>query len=62
MPNVALITNVQQIKQQWRGPSGGYRAAKPRSDAVVFAALDLLVPGRHLGSPPILPDELGISS
>jgi Fic family protein len=55
----ALISNVEQIKQQWRDclVAG---ARKPRSDAAVFAALDLLP--RHLVlTSQILADELEIS-
>jgi Fic family protein len=55
----ALITNVQQIKQQWRDRLAATER-KTRSDAVVFAALDLLP--RHLVlTSRILADELGIS-
>ncbi len=55
----ALISNVEQIKQQWRDRLvAGDR--KPRSDAAVFAALDLLP--RHLVlTSQILADELEIS-
>ena len=55
----ALISDVERIKQQWREqltPIG----RKLRSDAAVFAALDLLP--RHLVlTSQILADELGIS-
>jgi Fic family protein len=55
----ALISNVQQIKQQWQ-----HQLATPerqlRSDAAVFAALDLLP--RHLVlTSRVLADDLGIS-
>jgi Fic family protein len=55
----ALISNVEQIKQQWRDRlAAGDR--RPRSDAAVFAALDLLP--RHLVlTSQILADELEIS-
>jgi len=55
----ALITQVEQIKQQWRDDLvAGNR--QPRSDSAVFAALDLLP--RHLVlTSPLLADELGIS-
>jgi Fic family protein len=55
----ALIKNVEQIKQQWRDRLTGTER-KPRSDAAVFAALNLLP--RHLVlTSRILSDELGIS-
>lgn len=55
----ALISNVEQIKQQWRDRLVASER-KPRSDAAVFAALDLLP--RHLVlTSQILGDELGIS-
>jgi len=55
----ALISNVEQIKQRWRGQLGG-GDRKLRSDAAVFAALDLLP--RHLVlTSSILADEIGIS-
>jgi hypothetical protein len=55
----ALISNVEQIKKQWRDRLGATER-KPRSDAAVFAALDLLP--RHLVlTSRILADELGIS-
>ncbi len=55
----ALISNVELIKQQWRDRlAAGDR--RPRSDAAVFAALDLLP--RHLVlTSQILADELEIS-
>lgn len=55
----ALISNVEQIKQQWRDRlAAGDR--RTRSDAAVFAALDLLP--RHLVlTSQILADELEIS-
>jgi len=55
----ALISNVEQIKQQWRDRlAAGDR--RPRSDAAVYAALDLLP--RHLVlTSQILADELEIS-
>jgi hypothetical protein len=55
----ALISNVEKIKQQWRDQlAGGGR--KLRSDAAVFAALDLLP--RHLVlTSRILAGELEIS-
>ena len=55
----ALIANVEQIKQQWRDRLAA-TDRKPRSDAAVFAALDLLP--RHLVlTSQILADELQIS-
>lgn len=55
----ALISNVEQIKQQWRDRLAATER-KPRSDAAVFASLDLLP--RHLVlTSQILADELGIS-
>lgn len=55
----ALISNVEQIKQQWRDRLTALER-KPRSDAAVFAALDLLP--RHLVlTSQILADELAIS-
>jgi Fic family protein len=55
----ALITNVEQIKQGWRTRLAATER-KPRSDAAVFAALDLLP--RHLVlTSQILADELQIS-
>ena len=55
----ALIANVEQIKQQWRDRLAA-TDRKVRSDAAVFAALDLLP--RHLVlTSQILADELAIS-
>jgi Fic family protein len=55
----ALISNVETIKQQWRNLLVG-EGRKLRSDAAVFAALDLLP--RHLVlTSRILADELAIS-
>jgi Fic family protein len=55
----ALISNVEQIKQRWRDRLAATER-KPRSDAAVFAALELLP--RHLVlTSRILADELGIS-
>ena len=55
----ALVMNVELVKQQWRDRLGSTEH-KPRSDAAVFAALDLLP--RHLVlTSQILADELGIS-
>jgi Fic family protein len=55
----ALISNVERIKQQWRDRLVATER-KPRSDAAVFAALDLLP--RHLVlTSQILADELQIS-
>jgi Fic family protein len=55
----SLISNVEQIKQQWRDRLTAIER-KPRSDAAVFAALDLLP--RHLVlTSQILADELEIS-
>jgi Fic family protein len=55
----ALISNVEHIKQQWRDRLVATER-KPRSDAAVFAALDLLP--RHLVlTSKILADELQIS-
>ena len=55
----ALISNVEKIKQQWRDLLVG-EERKLRSDAAVFAALDLLP--RHLVlTSRILSDELVIS-
>jgi Fic family protein len=55
----ALIANVEQIKQQWRDRLAA-TDRKPRSDAAVFAALDLLP--RHLVlTSQILAKELEIS-
>lgn len=54
----ALIARVEEIKQQWRHLLSGNE--RPRSDAAVFAALDLLP--RHLVlTSQTLIDELGIS-
>jgi predicted ArsR family transcriptional regulator len=51
--------NVEQVKQQWDDRLASTER-KPRSDAAVFAALDLLP--RHLAlTSRILADELGIS-
>ena len=55
----ALAVNVEQVKQQWDDRLASTER-KPRSDAAVFAALDLLP--RHLAlTSRILADELGIS-
>jgi len=55
----ALIANVEQIKQQWLDRLTATER-KPRSDAAVFAALDLLP--RHLVlTSQLLADELSIS-
>jgi Fic family protein len=55
----ALISNVAQIKQQWRDRLAALER-KPRSDAAVYTALDLLP--RHLVlTSQILADELEIS-
>lgn len=55
----ALISNVDQIRQQWRDQlATGDR--KTRSDAAVFAALDLL-PRHVVLTSPILAHELQIS-
>jgi Fic family protein len=55
----ALISNVEQIKREWRERLDATER-RPRSDAAVFAALDLLP--RHLVlTSRILADELGIS-
>lgn len=55
----ALIANVQQIKQQWRDRLAATER-KLRSDAAVFAALDLL-PRHVVLTSAILADGLGIS-
>jgi Fic family protein len=55
----ALISNVEKIEQQWNDRLAA-TVRKPRSDAAVFAALDLLP--RHLVlTSQILADELKIS-
>jgi Fic family protein len=55
----ALISNVEKIKQQWNDRLAA-TVRKPRSDAAVYAALDLLP--RHLVlTSQILADELKIS-
>ncbi len=55
----ALILNVEQTKKRWRDQLAATER-KPRSDAAVFAALDLLP--RHLVlTSRIVADELGIS-
>jgi Fic family protein len=55
----ALISNVEKIKQQWNDRLAA-TVRKPRSDAAVYAALDLLA--RHLVlTSQILADELKIS-
>jgi Fic family protein len=55
----ALISNVEQIKQQWRDRLAATER-KPRSDAAVFGALDLL-PRHIVLTSRILADELEIS-
>jgi Fic family protein len=55
----ALISNVEQIKRQWRDKLADTER-KTRSDAAIFAALNLLP--RHLVlTSRILADELGLS-
>jgi Fic family protein len=55
----ALISNVEQVKQEWRDRLDVNRR-KPRSDAAIYAALELLP--RHLVlTSQILANELGIS-
>jgi Fic family protein len=55
----ALISNVELIKQGWRDRLGATER-KPRSDAAVFVALDLL-PRHLILTSQILADELQIS-
>jgi hypothetical protein len=55
----ALAVNVELVKQQWRDRLDSTEH-KPRSDAAVFASLDLL-PRHIVLTSQILADELGIS-